>query len=44
MEELKESSIINLINKELTKPQPIQPKLNLGDLISRVNSIYNKRI
>jgi nicotinamide mononucleotide adenylyltransferase len=44
VEELKESSIIKLINKELTKPQPIQPKLNLGDLISRVNSIYNKRI
>jgi nicotinamide mononucleotide adenylyltransferase len=36
---LKENTIIQIINKELNKPQP---KLNLGDLISRVNSIYNK--
>lgn len=42
VEELKESSIVKLINKELNKTQKIQPKLNLGDLINRVNSIYNK--
>jgi len=42
VQSLKENTIIQIINKELHKPQPIQPKLNLGDLISRVNSIYNK--
>jgi nicotinamide mononucleotide adenylyltransferase len=39
--ELKESSIIQLINKQLQTPVKSN-KLNLGDLISRVNSIYNK--
>ena len=39
--ELKESSIIQLINKQLQTPIKSN-KLNLGDLISRVNSIYNK--
>ena len=41
VEELKESSIIQLINKQLQTPVKSN-KLNLGDLISRVNSIYNK--
>ena len=41
VEEIKENKIINLINSKLSK-QINSPKLNLGDLINRVNSIYNK--
>ena len=40
--ELKESTIVSLINKELSKPTPVKPKLNVNDLINRVSSIYNK--
>lgn len=39
---IQETSLIQLINKELQKPAKQQTKLNLGDLINRVNSIYNK--
>lgn len=39
---LKESSLIQLIHKEMQKPAKQSTKLNLGDLINRVNSIYNK--
>ena len=42
VEELQESKIINIINQKLIIPTERAPKLNLGTLINRVNSIYNK--
>jgi hypothetical protein len=42
VEKLQESTIINIINNKLSTTVERTPKLDLGILINRVNSIYNK--
>ena len=42
VQEIKESNIIEIINKKMQIEIKASPKLNLLDLVNRVNSIYNK--
>jgi len=40
---IKESSLVKIINNRLNESPKVRSKLNLGDLINRVNSIYSDK-
>ena len=40
VEPIKENRLVKIINSKIAEPSKVQPKLNLNELINRVNSIY----